>query len=208
MTGLYDIPQDLLGIIGSETTDFIVKSRRAQPLKVSLFLILFASFWLLFTAIFMIAFLGPLFSGNEVEFIANGTPVVASPRDLGPILVPALVIGLFLLVGIGILTAGLVALFKKGGYIVGTPTRLISFRSNGYRSVDWEQFSGDIEVKGNEQRGSITLGMRTGRMVSSKNSSDRYVPDTFYISGITGVADVEKICRRRIKENDPTPARF
>lgn len=208
MTGLYDLPQNLLQMIGSETTDFIVKSRRAQPLKVSLFFILFGSFWLLFTAIFMIAFLGPLFSGNEVEFIANGTPVVASPEDLGPVLVPALVIGLFLLVGIGVLTAGIVTLFKKGGYIVGTPTRLISFRNNSYRSIDWEQFSGDIEVKGNEEKGTITLGMRTGRMVSSKNSSDRYVPDTFYISGITGVSEVEKICRRRIKENDPTPARL
>jgi hypothetical protein len=47
--------------------------------------------------------------------------------------------------------------------------------------------------------------MRTGRMVSRKNGPARYVPDIIYISGILNVFEVEKICRKRIKENDPTP---
>jgi hypothetical protein len=42
-------------------------------------------------------------------------------------------------------------------------------------------------------------------MVSSKNGPDRYVPDTFYISGIADTFEIEKLCRKRIKENDPTP---
>ena len=96
-------------------------------------------------------------------------------------------------------------LFRKGGYYVGTPTRLIVFEKKGFRTVDWEQFSGDIAVSGNDQKGNISLGLRTGRMAGSKSGSDRYVPDTLYISGISDVFEVEKICRRRIKENDPTP---
>jgi len=97
-------------------------------------------------------------------------------------------------------------LFKKGGYFVGTPTRLVHFRNGTIRSIDWEQFSGDIEVNGNEQKGNISLGLRTGKMVSQKNGPDRYVPDTIYISGIQEVYKVEKLCRMRIKENDPTPS--
>ena len=58
---------------------------------------------------------------------------------------------------------------------------------------------------GNEKKGNITLGMRTGRMVSRKNGGDQYVADTFYISGIPRVYEIEQICRKRIKENDPTP---
>ena len=47
--------------------------------------------------------------------------------------------------------------------------------------------------------------MRTGRMVSRKNGPDEYVPDVIYMLEIPNVFEVEQICRRRIKENDPTP---
>jgi len=100
---------------------------------------------------------------------------------------------------------GIYSLFKKGGYFVGTPLRMISYQNGTVRSIDWEQFSGDIEVNGNEVSGNISLQMRTGKMVSSKNNRNRYVPDTIYISGIPNVYQVEQICRKRIKENDPTP---
>jgi hypothetical protein len=42
-------------------------------------------------------------------------------------------------------------------------------------------------------------------MVSRKNGPDRYVPDVIYISDVPYVFEIEKICRKRIKENDPTP---
>ncbi len=82
---------------------------------------------------------------------------------------------------------------------------MISYENKSVRSIDWEQFSGDIEVSGDEFNGNLTLQMRTGKMVSSKNSGSRYVPDTIYISGIPSVYEIEQICRKRIKENDPTP---
>lgn len=199
------LPPEMMTLIGSETKEFAVKARRANPPKTSIFLSIFGFFWLAFTSIFVVAFLGPLFQGKEVEFLVNDVPTTAGPGNLGPILVPALIIVLFVLIGLGLMSSGIYLLFKKGGYFVGTPTRLISFQKGKYRTIDWEQFSGDIEVTGNDQKGHITLGMRTGKMVSSKNGPDRYVPDTFYISGIHGAFEIEQICRRRIKENDPTP---
>jgi hypothetical protein len=199
------LPPEMNNFLGSESKDFAVKAKRANPPKTSIFLILFGTAWLAFTSIFVLAFLGPLFQGKEVEFLVNDVPTVAGPGNLGPIAVPALIIGIFVLVGLLMLGSGVYMLFKKGGYFVGTPTRLISYQKGKYRSIDWEQFSGDIEVSGNDQKGHITLGMRTGKMVSSKNGPDRYVPDTFYISGIPDAFEIEQICRKRIKENDPTP---
>ena len=200
------LPPELTNYIGSESKDFAVKAKHANPPKSSLFMIGFGAVWLGFTSIFVFAFLGPLFKGKEVEFLTNGVPTVAGPDNLGPILVPALIIGLFVLIGVIMLISGFVKMFRKGGYFIGTPTRLISMVKGKYRSVDWEQFSGDIEVTGNDQKGNITLGMRTGRMVSSKNGPDRYVPDSLYISGIPFAFEIEQICRKRIKENDPTPS--
>jgi hypothetical protein len=201
------LPQGLVNAIGTESRDFAIKAKRAQPPKVSLALIIFGAVWLAFTSIFVIAFLGPLFQGKEVNFLVNDVPTVAGPGNLKPILLPALIIGLFVFIGIIMLTAGFVMLFRKGGYFVGTPTRLISYKNGDYRSVDWEQFSGDIEVTGNKRTSNISLGMRTGKLVSNKNGPDKYVPDTLYISGITNAAEIERICRNRIKENDPTPAK-
>ena len=202
----YGLPGLLAQNLGSEKRDFAVMATRSQPLKMSLAVIVFGTIWLAFTSIFVIAFLGPVFAGREVHFLSNDVPVVAGPGNLRPLLLPALIIGIFVLVGLGMLSWGLRMLLKKGGYFVGTPTRLVHFSNGTIRSIDWEQFSGDIEVGGNEQKGNISLGLRTGKMVSQKNGPDRYVPDTIYISGIPDVFKVEQICRMRIKENDPTPS--
>ncbi len=199
------LPHELERFIGSESKDFTVKADRSHPLKMSLFMILFGGVWLAFTSIFFIAFLGPLFSGQEVHMTVNDVPTVAGPGNLGPITAPAIIIGIFTLVGLLVLGFGIRSAFQKGGYFVGTPLRLIHYHRNKFRSIDWEQFSGDITVRGKDRKGSITLGMRTGKMVSSKNGPDRYVPDTLYITGIPHVFEIEQVCRKRIKENDPTP---
>ncbi len=199
------LPPELKTVIGTETRDFAVKARRSQPVKMSMALIIFGTVWLAFSSIFVIAFLGPLFVGENVYFTANDIPTEAGPGRSRPIVVPALIIGFFVFVGVAMVGFGLYSLVKKGGYYVGTPTRLISYQNGTVRSIDWEQFSGDIEMKGDDLKGDLTLQMRSGRMVSSKSGSDRYVPDTIYMSGIAGLFEVEKICRTRIKENDPTP---
>ena len=140
-----------------------------------------------------------------MHFLTNDVPTVAGPGNLKPLLLPALIIGIFVLVGLGMLSWGLRMLFKKGGYFVGTPTRLVHFRNGTIRSIDWEQFSGDIEVSGNEQKGNISLGMRTGKMVSQKNGPDRYVPDTIYISGIQDVYKVEQSAGCALRKMIPHP---
>ena len=204
MLDKYDLPKNLINVIGDEKIEFSVKSQRAKPITGSLAIILFGTVWTAFTSIFVFAFLGPLFVGEEVHFTSNNVPTVASPENLEPIIFPAILIGVFVLIGLIMLAIGVISLFKKGGYFIGTPLRLISYQNGNIRSIDWEQFSGDITVKGNEIRGNISLKLRTGKMVSSNNRR-RFVPETIYISGIPDVYLVEEICRTRIKENDPTP---
>lgn len=199
------LPPELSASIGSEHKDFVVKAGRAQPFSKSLFTIIFGIIWTSFTSIFVFGFLGPLFSGKDVHFTMNGKPTVASLDNLTPLIFPAGMIGIFLLVGITFIALGLYSTFRKGGYFVGTETRLVHFRNGTTRSIDWEQFSGDIAVKGNEQKGNISLKMRSGKMVNQKNGPNRYVPEVIYISTIPNVYEIERICRKRIKENDPTP---
>lgn len=205
MLDKYELPDNLLTVLGDEKVEFSVKSTRAKPVKNSLGLIFFGTVWMGFMSIFVFAFLGPLFIGEEVHFTSNDIPKVASPDNLEPIIFPAIIIGVFVLIGIILLASGLYSLFKKGGYFVGTPLRLISYQNGNVRSIDWEEFTGDIVVNGDEIKGNLSLKMRTGKMVSSKNNRRRFVPETIYMSGIPDVYQIEKICRERIKENDPTP---
>jgi hypothetical protein len=199
------VPYELSSFIGSESKDFVVKAGRDKPLKSSIAILLFGTFWTGFTSIFVFVFLGPLFAGKEVHFESNGVPTVASPDNLGPIVAPAVIIGIFVLIGLAMMAWGFSSLFRKGGYFAGTPLRLIHYHKGTFRSIDWEQFSGDIKVRSKAQKGTISLQMRTGKMVSRKNGPDRYVPDVIYMSDIPNAFDIEKSCRRRIKENDPTP---
>lgn len=201
------LPQSLSSYISPESKDFAVKAGRAQPLKKSFSYILFGILWTAFTSIFVFVFLGPLFLGKEVHFESNGVPTVASPDNLDPIIIPAVVIGIFVLVGVGMILWGIYSVSKKGGYFVGTSTRLVHFQKGVFRSIDWEQFSGDIVVSGNTTKGNISLQLRTGRMESRENGPDSYVPEVIYISEIPNVLKIEKICRNRIKENDPTPSK-
>lgn len=200
------LPPELLSIVSPEKIDFATKAGRAKPKKKSILIILFGVVWTLFTSIFVFIFFVPIFQGKEVHFESNGVPTVASPDNLEPLLLPAIIVGLFLLIGIGMLSWGIFSMMKKGGYFVGTPTRLIYYQNGIIRSIDWEEFSGDIKVSGDNTKGNISLLMRIGKMVSSKNGSDRYVPDVIYITEVPNVYEIEQICRKRIKENDPTPA--
>lgn len=200
------LPTELLTALGSESQDFSVKAARKQPLSKSLFLLAFGTFWTLFSGMFAAIFISPVLLGGESHFTVNGVATVASADNMGALVAPGLFIGLFLLVGFAILGGGFYSLLAKGGYFVGTPTRLVNYRNGTLKSYDWEQFTGTIEVSGNERNGSISLELRTGKMVSQKNGPDRYVPDIIYIASIENAFEIERLCRRRIRENDPTPA--
>jgi len=184
--------------------DFSVKTERNHPKKTGISLIIFSVFWNAFVSVFVVAFFGPLFFNEEVHFTSNGNPEVASLDNLSPLLFPAIFIGIFGLVGIATLIWGIVLLVQKGGYFVGTETRLIKYRKGNIEIKDWEQFSGNIEIKSKGLYGDLTLELRTGKVRSSKNSS-KYVPDTLFMYKVKNIFDIEKKCRRRIEENDPNP---
>jgi hypothetical protein len=203
---MYDftMPANLQSIIGNENIDFLVKAKRNQPVKNSFGIILFGTVWTAFVSIFVIVLLGPIFKGEEAHFKVDGVPTSASWENFRPMLTPTIIIGVFVLIGLGMLTWGFYSLFQRGGYFVGTNNRLIKYKKGMINTYDWEQFTGNMEI--NDRKGDISLQLRSGKMVSRKNKPDEFVPDVIYISGIADVLEIEKNCRKRIKENDPSPA--
>lgn len=195
------LPPDLNAAIASESRDFAVKASRDYPLKKTMGFIGFAVFWLVFTSFFFFAFIEPVLEGKEVHFTSNGAPAVASPDNLEPLIFPAIVIGVFALIGFSVLGIGIYLIFKDGGYFVATPTRLVKYRKGKITSTDWTQCSGNTDVSGDDKKGNLTLELNTGNFEGSRRGTTRYVPDTIDICGVANVLEIEKICRQRIKEN-------
>ncbi|MDW5290700.1 hypothetical protein [Formosa sp. PL04] len=166
-------------------------------------LLFFSLFWNAFISIFVLVFIVPVIMGKEVNFKVNDEPTTASLENWEPLLVPSLIIGLFVAVGIGLFIWALIIFFQKGGYFVGTETRFIKYRNGEFTVKDWEQFSGNIKIK--TISGNLELELRTGKMKSKNKGPNKFVPDIIYISEVPNVFDIEKKCRIRIKENDPTP---
>jgi len=200
-----ELPEELNISLGSENREFAVKGTFAQPVIASGLNILFGAGWLGFTFLLMSFFLAPGFIKDAIQSFTSPEAADSVEGERLGYLFFIVFFGIFLSIGFYVVLKGIFSLFRSGGYFVGTPTRLVHFRKGKLRSCDWEQFTGDIIVRGNNKKGNITLVMKTGKMVRSKNSS-RFVPDLIYIAGTEGAIDIEQICKKRIKENDPTPA--
>ncbi len=198
-----ELPEELNISLGSESRDFAVKGTFAQPVFASVSGIIFGAVWLGFTFFMMSFFLAPGFIEGAIQSFKS--PDSSGEGGMMGSLFFIVFFGIFLTVGFWVFFKGIFSLFRRGGYFVGTPTRLVNFRRGRLSSSDWEQFTGNISVRGNNKKGNITLEMRTGKMISGKGGS-RFVPDVIYILGIEGAFDIEQICRKRIKENDPTPS--
>jgi hypothetical protein len=196
------LPQELNNIISSEKKDFSLKSGRAQPLKKTFSIISVGTILLIIVSVSIKSFLYPIFQGGESHFKINGIETTASFDNLGPAIFPGIIIGIFLIISIVTIIQGIYSIFKKGGYFVGTPTRLIHYQKGKIKSIDWEQFTGNIEINNN----ALSLEMRTGKFINKKRGADKYIPDIIYISEITNIFEIEKLCRKRIKENDPNPS--
>lgn len=199
------LPSELQSAIGSESRDFVVKSEKAYPTKRGLGFVCFGLVWSAIVSTFVTTFLLPLFQGEQVKISFNQQIVVGSLDNIGPIILPTIMLSIFVIAGVLVMCKGVYFLFKKGGYFVGTSKSLLHYLNGTIRSISWEQFSGDIRVTGGKKKGNITLQMRTGKMVRGRDRRERYVPETIYISGVSNVFEVEKTCRRRIQEHDPTP---
>lgn len=203
------IPPEINDMLAGESYDFAVKAKRKVPLKKTLLYFEFGFISLVFSSIFIFVFVWPIFMGREVHFKINNIPVVAGPGHLAPLALPCIGIGLFLLGGLTLIVYGIYLLYSEGAWHIGTPKRLIIYTKNKTRSIDWGQFTGDIEVRGTSEDGTIALTLKTGKMVSQSGTGqmasqwrrpDRYVPDVLYIAGIQNSFQIEPLLRKRIGE--------
>jgi hypothetical protein len=193
--GSTELPQVLNEAIGPENRDFAFKAGSSRPFRKSLPGIISGILWIAF---FSLLFFG-IFNLDFKGMLERGA---AENKSINPAFYLLGFFGIFYSIGLAILLSAIIPVIRRGGYFVGTPVRLIHYRNGKIRSVDWEQFTGDMQVRGNEQGGNISLLLKTGTWKRQRGGSI-YIPDMIFMTAIPGLSEVEKICRQRIKENTP-----
>ncbi len=192
-----NIPIPLKKIIGSEPTDFVIRSKRNYPLKKALGNLIFSLVWNGFTSVLVFVFIVPTLRELSAEDFHN--------EDFFDIIfnfMPMIVIGIFVFAGIFIFVNAIIKILQKGSYFAITETRFIKFRKGKIMVTNWTQFSGNIEIRCNGNSGDIDFELKTGKMRSRENAPDMFVPDFIYVSGIDNVFEVEKQCRFRIEQHN------
>lgn len=182
---IIELPEDLKRFIENDKIDFAAKATRNLPIKKSLVLIFFGTVWTAIVSIFIRALIDPLLAGKAIS-------------------VPGLVIGVFFIIGIGMLVGGFNAFFQKGGYFIGTATRLIKYRNGKMMITEWNKFTETIELTNKNGIGNLEFILNTGRTekaIDTDRTTSRFVPDIIYITGVQDVYEIEKKCRIRIIEN-------
>jgi len=183
------IPEILQQTIDGEQTDFVVKPRRASTSKGLKNSIIFTVLWIGILVGFV------LIGGEDIKQDFD----ITEPRIL---IIPVV----WVLIGVLPMFFSIYSYFfkKNNKYFAATPTRLIVKDTNKVRSIDWEQFTGEIKLGGSREDADLTLVLRTGyKKTEEKNGSKRtrFVHYEIEISGIEESEKVERICRARIAEN-------
>lgn len=195
------LPTELIGITDGEKQDFVIKAKYSALRRNAKFFLIFGLFWLTLTSLFVYSTIGQIIAGKTIHYRVNKVPHTANLSNLGEMNTEFVVLGVFSLIGIGLLSFGVYSFVKKGGYFVATPTRLISYESGMIRSMNWDQFTGNSSVIENGLKGRISLELKTGKY-QTRNKHEQYVPDVVYIIGIQNAIEVEQLCRKRIIENN------
>ncbi len=201
MTNLI-LPPVLSYNVGDEKQDFAVKAKYSSLHKNSKFFLIFGIFWSLIVNFIAYSFYKPLLTGDDIHFKVNNVDRVANINNPEPMFLEIIIFGTFILIGFGMLVYGLYSFFRKGGYFVGTPTRLIIFETNGLRSINWTEFSGNTSVSGNNKYGNLSLQLKSGQMVSTENGSSRFEAYVINMNGITNPYQIENMCRKRMDESE------
>ena len=195
-------PIELDEILVNENIDFSVLGLRTQTPKYSIIIIsivlpVAVSFgYVFFTSL-------PIFYKRHFNLLVNAElkPNSSSDRLTENGLYLAVIL-MFLIVSCIILYKKVIPYFTKEGYFIGTDCRLIKYKNGILKYYDWEQFTGKVENANNEK--DLFLELRRGHFVSRKNSSDEFIPEYVFIASDTNILEIQKICKQRIEENNPS----
>lgn len=184
------LPSELQNAIIGEKVDFILKSSRLKPTGEALYFLFFSLFWLAISLTVGAGFFLPLIAGEPLDIEINDVPTTVTQDNMDVMIFPAIFIGIFVLIGLALLSYSFYASFATGGWFIGMPEGLSFYRKGKTEFTEWEKFRSDVEASGDEQKGKVTLNLRSRGLLT--------------IYGIPRPKEIAGICKQRIKGKEPS----
>ncbi|GIJ93722.1 hypothetical protein [Capnocytophaga stomatis] len=186
------IPRSLNYVINGENVEFLSFSQRSATWR----------------NVIMSFIMGLIFSGVgvfvldiEIDLLAFLRGEYGEETNIVKLLsdgrLPVLVIGsLFSFVGTWVFVSAIFMIFSKGGYFVGTPTRLIHYKKGDVKIYMWELFTDEIKV--DIDKNYIRFTLKIGKY-ERKDKTEVFVPYKVEIISAENISKIEKVARERIR---------
>jgi len=184
------LPIEMENMLSWEKIDFSVKAGREKPLSTWVSLIIFWIIWSIFIGVFAFMFVWSMMNSETV--IVNW--VTKAPEDVNFTFIIAIVWA-FSLVWIWMIIYGIYNIMKKWWYFVWTPTRLVYYNKQELKSVNWSEFTKNIQVKWSN----VILELKSGFTVNHSSWSwETFVHHMIFISSIPNALEIGEIIRKNV----------
>ena len=204
-----ELPKKLKKIIAKEKVDFITKSSKKNNVKQILPKLIFALFFNGILLIFVTKFFEPYMKNGSISFSSIGIPVFNNIKEWDAIIIPAIFLMIFIVIGTGLFIGIIKMFFDKGNIYVGTEKRLISYSKGRIKTNQWNEFSGKITSKQKHNKGDLILELK--QKVAKEiivdediyeDINEEFIPKTIKMLGIRNVMNIENKCKYRIENSN------
>ncbi len=173
------LPTDLQQAVSGESVDFALRSSRHKPKAYTAGFLGFGSCWTLFTLFFIAVFFGPFLLFGELDITINGEPTHITENNIDELLIPAIFLGIFVIIGLVFLIHGITSAFARGGWYICLKDGLSYYRKGKTELTQWEEFN-KAEAKDKD----VILKLTTGGEI--------------HITGIPDAKKIAEICQHHI----------
>lgn len=205
----HNLPNKLKKIIASEKTDFIVKSSKQQSIAKTLPALIFSILFIAILGFIIFKFINPIIEKELLD-----TSNIVEIENWTVLVLPAIVLGIFIVIAIGFFIKTLSALFSKGKFFVGTENQLIIYNKGTIITKEWKLFSGKIKTEQKHNYGNLILELKAKKATNiivdediyDDNVDEEFVSETIEMIGIRNLMTIESKCTYRIEQHNNTIA--
>ncbi len=188
------VSAELYNMLEGENIEFILHSKFTSAAINNIPFLVLGGAWTFYGLFFFLSFYYQSFKG----WIPDPAKLTHAPENI-IIIVTLGALVIFVLTGVFIILASIRHIAKSGCWYIGTDRKLIVATRRRVHFYDWDQFTPDIELIGNDKKGSLILNMKTGKTIIKKSGKRVIVPEKIEMSGIRKMLTVEAVIRKHLK---------
>ena len=194
----HQIPSELKSLLGEENVQFFVKADKERTTKELWSVIRGGLFWIIIIGGIFTAMVYELLLGKPTSLYIGNTYTTISPDDLSPLFGFFIFGFFFVLPGFILIALGIFGFFRKGGYFLGTQSRLLQLNSWNECSVhDWSGFQNKIDLFFTNTKGNLMFTLKETEIIK-RGGEKRQKHKIMRMAEIRYAKEIKEFCHEKI----------